>query len=47
MNVPNHIAIILDGMAAGQRQRDCLVAMDMLRAAPIWSRSAMILKIWA
>ena len=34
-------------MAAGQRQRDCPAAMDMLRAAPIWSRSAMILKIWA
>ena len=46
MNVPNHIAIILDGNGRWAKAKG-LPAMDMLRAAPIWSRSAMILKIWA
>ena len=47
MNVPNHIAIILDGNGRWAKAKGLPRGYDMLRAAPIWSRSAMILKIWA
>lgn len=47
MNVPNHIAIILDGNGRWAKAKGLPRGYGHVKAAPTWSRSAMILKIWA
>ena len=46
MNMPNHIAIILDGNGRWAKAKECRGVMAMWWAAIIWKRCAILSAIW-